>query len=79
MSNNTAIQWFHNNFGNLEEKYAGKYIGIEKDKVIAVGDSVAEVYAKLKLLNPKDEDVLITFIDHGDLHAYHIRDTYNQT
>ena len=70
MSNMTAGQWFHKNITILEEKYAGKYIGIEKDKVIAVGNTVAEVYSKLKLLNPKDNDVIITFIDYRDLHAY---------
>jgi hypothetical protein len=48
------------NKGDLEEEYPGRYVAIVKRKVVAVGRSVAEVYATLA--NLKVKNPLVTYI-----------------
>lgn len=61
-------KWIHDHFSDLVEKYAGKYIAVVEDKLVAVGDSAKEVkeigkrkYPKaiLSILNvPREEDFI---------------------
>ncbi|MHA1649501.1 MAG: DUF5678 domain-containing protein [Candidatus Helarchaeota archaeon] len=64
------IQWLHANYKDLQEKYAGKYVAIYKEEIIAVGDSYDEVNSKARLLIPNQTEYLIEFIERGDLYAY---------
>ena len=64
------IQWLHANYKDLQEKYAGKYVAIYEEEIIAVGDSYDEVNSKARLLIPNQTEYLIEFIERGDLYAY---------
>jgi len=44
----------------LEEEYSGKYIAIWKNKVIATGRTVSDVYKSVKKINVKNP--LVTYI-----------------
>jgi len=48
------------NKSDLEEEYPGRYVAVVKKKVVAVGRSVAEVYAALS--NLKVKNPLVTYI-----------------
>ena len=69
LSETSPAKWIDENYPELEQKYAGRYIAVAGGRIIAVGDSAGEVNAKVKLLRPKDRQVLIAQIAYGDLHA----------
>jgi hypothetical protein len=48
------------NEDKLEQEYSGKYIAIAKNRVVAVGRSVAEVYKSVKELNITNP--LVTYV-----------------
>ena len=72
-----TIQWLHTNYKTLQEKYAGKYIAIYNEAIIAIGDSYDEVNSKAKLIVPNQAEYLIEFIERGDLYAYDSRISSN--
>ena len=78
MALNESLIWLEENFPNLQEKYAGKYIAVQNKEIIAVGDTYSEAYRKAKLVSPEKEFV-IDFIDRGDLHAFTITDTNKES
>ena len=61
-------KWVHKHFSELVEKYAGKYVAVTKDGIVAVSDSAKEVkeIAQKKYPNtipsilrvPREEDFL---------------------
>ena len=73
----TSIEWVDAHFDELQEKFAGKYIAIVNSQIISVGDSFEEVSRKAKRITK--EEILIDFIDRGDLHAYNIRISCKKT
>ena len=48
------------NKDKIEKEHEGKYIAIYKDKIVAVGKTIHEVYEKVKNLNIKNP--LIAYI-----------------
>lgn len=74
-----TIQWLHANYKELQEKYAGKYIAIYNEEIVAIGDSYDEVNSKAKLIIPNQPDYLIEFIERGDLYAYHFTISSNSS
>ena len=58
------------NYSKLEQIYAGKYVVVYKQNIVAFGDSFGEADSKARMIVPKDDHYLIEFIDYGDLHAY---------
>jgi hypothetical protein len=67
---NKSIHWLHSNYKNLQQKYAGKYIAIFNEQIIAMGESFEETDLKAKLIVPDNKEYLIEFIERGDLYAY---------
>lgn len=45
--------WIVNHFSELVTKYAGKYIAVVNEKLVAVGESGAEVEAKALKIEPQ--------------------------
>ncbi len=74
-----TIQWLHANYTQIQEKYAGKYVAIYDEEIIAIGDSFDEVNSKAKLIVPKQKGFLIEFIERGDLYAYHFTISSNSS
>ena len=73
----SSIVWLDSHLDELQERFAGKFIAVVNDKVIAVGDSFEETLRKAKRLT--DDEILINFVDRGDLHAYYIRVSRQKT
>ena len=74
-----TIQWLHTNYEKIQEKYAGKYLAIYNEEIIAIGDSYDEVNSKAKLIVPNKKEFLIEFIERGDLYAYHFTISSNSS
>ena len=45
--------WIVNHFSELVTKYAGKYIAVVNETLVAVGESGAEVEAKARKIEPR--------------------------
>lgn len=71
MSITETIRWIDSNSAQLQEKYSGRYVAVQINVVIAVGETYNEVYRKAKLISPEKEFV-VEFVDRGDLHAFHL-------
>ncbi len=66
-----SAQWVDEHALDLQKRYAGKYIAVQDEKVIAVGNTIPEVNAKAKLV-VQGKPFLIEFVERGDLHAFSI-------
>lgn len=53
------VIWFNENYDKIAEKYAGKVIAIEDQKIIAHADTVSEL---IKILESKGKDPRFMFI-----------------
>ena len=65
--------WVTEHYLALQEKYAGKYIVVHNNKVVAVGETSEEAVHKARLLLGEDEQLLIEFIESGDIYAFNTR------
>ncbi|HKZ42955.1 MAG TPA: DUF5678 domain-containing protein, partial [Candidatus Hodarchaeales archaeon] len=59
----SSIAWLDSHLDEIQERFAGKFIAVVNDKVIAVGDSFEETLRKAKRLT--DDEILINFVDRG--------------
>jgi len=48
-------KWIVKHFEELVDQYGGKYIAVANEKVVAVGESPAEVKRKAKSLYPEEK------------------------
>jgi len=46
--------WIVEHFSELVTKYAGKYIAVVNQELVAIGDSGSEVEAKARKINPQE-------------------------
>ena len=53
------LEWFHNNFLELREKYAGKQIAIKDKTIVAVAQNGKKLLESLKNKNIEDSEVII--------------------
>jgi len=61
-------KWIHEHFEELVEKYAGKYVAVANEELVAVGETAGEVDSKARkkyagiipsvLLVPREEDFI---------------------
>ncbi len=69
MSLKDSINFVNKHSLELQEKYSGKYIALIGEEIIAIGDTIAEVDRKAKLV-AENKPYLVEFVERGDLHAY---------
>ena len=53
LSETSPAKWIDENYPELEQKYAERYIAVAGRRIIADGDSAGEVNAKVKLCAQK--------------------------
>ncbi len=47
-------RWIVEHFSEFVTKYAGKYIAVVNQELVAIGDSGSEVEAKARKINPQE-------------------------
>ena len=56
------MDWFTEHSEELSYKYPGKHLAIVDDKVVAVGDTIREVYEKAKAKFPGKNYLRLTYL-----------------
>jgi hypothetical protein len=54
-----SLKWFHDNFNEIREKFAGKQIAIRDKEIIAFADNGKKLLELLKTKNIDDSEVII--------------------
>ena len=57
-------RWIRQHFGELQSKYAGKWVAVNNAKVISVGSN-AEIVEKKAAKKAKREDFPVVFVESG--------------
>lgn len=61
-----SLKWFHDNFSELQEKYAGKQIAIKEKAIVAFADSGKKLLDVLKDKKIDDSEVIIEIVNPKD-------------
>ena len=54
------LEWLNGNLANVQADYAGKWIAIAEEKVVALGLTNAEIKKQIKERYPREETLLVS-------------------